>query len=841
AATYGDEQNHVQLGAKNLSILGAGVGATIIKADSSTDLVLPAGSLTSPTMEVHRCSMAFNLGTGRTYLRDLTLDQGFSLPSTGRANCLWVGGGADVECDNVEFTNARANPISGAQRPVAINIRGENAGDQCVVTLRHCLVHEYGKNGIVAFYNAHLSMDDCRVEGYNEAILGLAAQNGIQATFGASCELRRCTVNDNWYTPYTVTATGFLGFDPGSPVIIEDCNFGNCQSAIYVFSGEATPLALTGSITRNHVHAAYNAVVVSNVQGLSIAGNSFGINRAGVADDAWDDAGSNTWDGNYFSSLSAPGAYAIPGGGGSTDSNAQPFMAGFGADVVTAMTAGCSPVDMAVGQFNGDSQPDFAALCVNGSPSVDVGLNSGGSFTVTNVPFGVSAGNPVAICTGEFNGAPGLDIAVLTANIPPALTENKVYVFANNGSGGFSLLHTHTIAGGTTPSGIAAGDFTGDGVADIAVSDSGSAGFIAGSATVLANNGTGTTFTASSLAGGFTAACRDVTVGDLVGSGALDIAVVEGDATTGKVHVFVGNGTGGFTPNAGSPLACELNPQQVLAADVEGDGDTDLLVTATRDAFGLGDGGLNVFANDGGTFTRELHRVDRGPTHIAAGDFGNDDDPDTVRRDVALVNPIAGSISVLGQWSDAGAGTGGIAAAGVLPTGIAIADADGDTFGDLFYCDAAAGAVVVRLGVAEARVDIYGTGTPGRAGRVPDLYAIGVPALPTQPSPTFGLGLRNARPFSVAVIAAGLAPAAQTSINDLLLDIGSIGATWIVVTTVSGTAAVPLPFPGSPSYFGLPFYFQAGVFDSDGSDAFILGGPFPGLAMTNGLKVRIGQ
>ncbi|MCR9245734.1 MAG: FG-GAP-like repeat-containing protein [bacterium] len=829
AATYGDEQNHVQLGAIDLTIVGAGVGQTIIKAHSSTDIMLPAGFVATPTMDPHRCCIALS-GAGETVLRDLTLDQGFSMPSSGRGYCLWVGGGADADLDNVECINARADPINGIQGPLGVNIRGDGVADQVRVAMRRCSVSEYGKGGVVANFDAHLMMDDCSVTGFNHAFLGLAAQNCVQVSRGASCEIRRCTFTDSWYDPSGTVATGVLLFDSATPTIVENCDFGNCQVGIYVFG---TPATITGKISRNRVHTAQFAIYVANISGFDITENAFGINLSGNDNDAGDDVGGNTWDGNYYSSQSAAGSYAIPGAGAVTDANAQPFMPGFSGDSVTNLPVGCSPVDLVVGEWSGDTQPDFAALCQNGSPSVAVGLNSSGTFGVTNVPFGNASGNPVAICSGEFNGAAGVDLAVLTANVPPATTENKVYVFANDGSGNFSLLHTHTIVGGTTPSGIAAGDVDGDSVDDLAVSDSGSAGFIAGSATVLANDGTGTGWTASSLAGGFTVACRDVAIGDFVGGAGLDVAVTEGDAATGNLHLFEGDGLGGFVVNGASPVAVAANAQQVLAADVEGDGDTDLLVTAFRDAFGLGDGGLNVLVNDGaGAFQNELYFTDRGPTRIAAGDLGADADPDTQRRDVALISPIAGSVSVLGGWSDVGAGTGGIAAFGVLPTGVGLADVSGDGFEDLLYADAAAGTVVTRLGAPEARADTYGAGTAGFEGRVPDLYPVGNPALPTQPSPTFGLGLRNARPLSIAVIAAGLS-SLPIAPGALLID--SIGATWVVLTDVQGTAAVPLPFPATPVVLGLPVYCQAGVFDADGSDAF-----FPGIALTNGLKLRIG-
>ncbi|MCA8975820.1 MAG: VCBS repeat-containing protein [Planctomycetes bacterium] len=831
AGTFGNEQNHVQLGTKNLTLVGAGVGLTIVKAHSSTDIMLPAGTLASPTSETHRCSIALQ-GSARVDLRDMTLDQGFSMPSSGRGYCLWIGGGADSECDNVEFTNARANPINGIQGPLGVNVRGDGTADTTNLTMRNCLVHEYGKGGVVANYDAHLVMDDCRVDGFNHAWLGLAAQNCVQVSRGATCELRRCTITDSWYDPTSVVATGILIYEPGPSIVIEDCNLGNCQVGIYVFA--LSPMATTGVIARNRIATAQYGFYVLDVSGLTVTGNSFGCNFAGSVDDAWDDGSGNTYAGNWYSSVTSAGPHTLPGTAGSSDATAMPYVNGFGTAVATALPAGYSPVDLAVGDFDGDGKVDFAALCLGPTPSLAIGTNTGAGFSVVNIPFGSSAGQPVALAVGEFNGAAGPDVAVLTANVPPSLTENKVWVFGNDTLGNLSLAHTHTIAGATAPSGIAAADVDGDGVDDVAFSDAGSAGFIPGSAGVLVNNGTGTGFAAVALTAAYTAACRDVTLGDLDGDTDIDVAVVEGDATSGKLHLFAGDGLGGFTAFGASPLTLSNNPQQALAADVEGDGDVDVLVTSTRDAFGLDAGGVDALINDGaGAFTSSLYWVDRGPTALAAGDLDKDADPDTLRLDAVCANPIAGSVSVLGGWNDFGPGSGGIAVAGALPVAVAIADTSGDGVGDLLYADAAAGTVVVVPGVPTARVDRYGAGSAGTSGRVPDLYPVGAPALPTQPNATFGLGLRNARPLAIAVIAAGLSPLPITPGGLLIND---IGATWLIVTNVQGRAAVPLPFPATPLVLGFPIYCQAGVFDANGTEAF-----FPGIATTNGLKIRIGQ
>lgn len=829
AATYGDEQGIVLLGSKDLSLIGAGVGQTILKAHSTLDTTLPAGTLATPSNEAHRCALALQ-GSGNIYVRDLTLDQGFSVPSTGRAYSLWVGGGADAVLDHVECVNARANPINGIQSPLGVNVRGDGGADLTNVTLRGCLVHEYGKGGIAVNYDAHLSMDDCIVRGNPHADVPLAAQNGVQISRGATAEVRRTTVLNHWYDPASYTATGMLIFDAGAGIVIEDCSLGGNESGIYFYSSTAS--AIPATVRRNVVHCSQFAWVNFGATGLDVRENVFAITEAGVNNDAYDTAAAgNTYDGNWYSSQDMPGVYAIPGGA-SVDNNAKPFANGYGASVATALPAGHAPIDIVLADLGGDSAKDFAALCQGASPALAVGLNTAGTFGVVSVPFGNSMGDPVAVVAGEFDGAPGLDLAALTVNVPPATAENKVYVFGNDGSGAFSLLAVHAL-GGTAASGIAAGDVSGDGIDDLVVTDAGSAGLTPGAATVLVNDGTGLVMTPTALAGGFAVACRAAAIADVDEDTIADVVVVEGDAVTGLVHVLLGDGVGGYAPAAGSPLACSSNPNRVIVADVEGDGDPDVLVSASVDAFGLTEGAVDVFGNEAGELLRIVYKVDHGPAALVIGDLDDDDDPDTVRRDVAVVNRTASTISVLGSWTGYGPARGGVVAAGTTLSGVGLADVDGDGFGDVVYCDAAAGEVVVLAGVPTARADNYGRGTAGTRGLLANLYPVGAPAVPTVGNATFGFGLRNVRPFSIAVIAAGLNPAPITPGGILVTD---LGATWAAVTNFQGRAAVPLPIPPTPALAGVAVYGQAGVFDPAGNETVL-----DGLVVSNGLKVRIGN
>jgi hypothetical protein len=68
------------------------------------------------------------------------------------------------------------------------------------------------------------------------------------------------------------------------------------------------------------------------------------------------------------------------------------------------------PVDVAVGDFNGDRQLDLAVV-INGSETVSILLGHGdGSFSApTDFPAGFG---PASVAVGDFNGDGRLDLAV---------------------------------------------------------------------------------------------------------------------------------------------------------------------------------------------------------------------------------------------------------------------------------------------------------------------------------------------------------------------------------------------------------------------------------------------
>jgi M6 family metalloprotease-like protein len=313
------------------------------------------------------------------------------------------------------------------------------------------------------------------------------------------------------------------------------------------------------------------------------------------------------------------------------------------------------------------------------------------SFTVNrpkpSTGFTAAAGSPPAtgaepssIAVGDFNGDGIPDLATANRN------SYNVTVLLGNGSGGFTPAPGSPFAAGTYPLSIAVGDFNGDGIQDLAVANSGSSDM-----TILLGNGSGgfTPAAASPIAAG--ALPLFVAVGDFNGDGIPDLATANSGSSS--VSVLLGDGSGGFIPALNSPFATGVDPTSVAVGDFNGDGKQDLAVAN-------GAGGVTVLLGDGtGDFTAASgspFAAGSGPYFIAVADFNGDGKPDLVVPDYG-----GNTVAVL-----LGVGSGGFTAApgspfsaGAEPTAAAVGDFNGDGVPDLAISDeGGANNVVVLLG-----------------------------------------------------------------------------------------------------------------------------------------------
>jgi FG-GAP-like repeat/FlgD Ig-like domain len=114
---------------------------------------------------------------------------------------------------------------------------------------------------------------------------------------------------------------------------------------------------------------------------------------------------------------------------------------------------------------------------------------------------------------------------------------------------------------------------------------------------------------------------HDVAIADFDGDGSLDVVV--SNPETDSLTVLYGTGDGGLT-RRGSAIATLHLPEEILATDLDGDGDPDLV--ATTGPPGYPDDQI-VFHLNGGLGVMGppmIRRVGPGPTSLVAGDFDGD-------------------------------------------------------------------------------------------------------------------------------------------------------------------------------------------------------------------------
>jgi hypothetical protein len=281
--------------------------------------------------------------------------------------------------------------------------------------------------------------------------------------------------------------------------------------------------------------------------------------------------------------------------------------------------------NVAVGDFNGDGKIDLA-ISMPDTNEVQVLLGNGdGSFTPL-APISVPAG-VFKVGTADFNGDGKIDLVV---------TAFELTVLLGNGDGTFTAEPSIPITGGAAAAAV--GDFNGDGIPDLAVADNGSE-FAPSSVTILLGKGDGT-FTQVPESPATGVEPLSIAVGDFNGDGILDLAVTnlnDGNPIPGTVTILIGKGNGFFRPTAESPVTGPV-PYSVAVADFNGDGKADLAVA------NAGNNTITILLGRGdGSFVSPVSpATGTDPVFAAVGDFNGDGVPD-----LAAACNTANSVTVL--------------------------------------------------------------------------------------------------------------------------------------------------------------------------------------------------
>lgn len=209
---------------------------------------------------------------------------------------------------------------------------------------------------------------------------------------------------------------------------------------------------------------------------------------------------------------------------------------------------GTRPTGVAVADFNGDRNLDFA-VSNQGSNSVSVFLGTGlGSFNAA-VNY-TTASSPAGVAVGDFNGDQKPDLVVANGG------NNSVSVLLGTGTGSFAGVTN--FAAGTNPSSVTVGDFNADQKLDLVVTNQSTS-----SVSVLLGNGAGNFGAPATAPAG--ANPSSVAVGDFNGDQRPDLAVTN---TTAGVSVLLASGTGSF--GAPTSYSAGMSPRTVAVGDVNG-------------------------------------------------------------------------------------------------------------------------------------------------------------------------------------------------------------------------------------------------------------------------------
>jgi FG-GAP-like repeat len=531
---------------------------------------------------------------------------------------------------------------------------------------------------------------------------------------------------------------------------------------------------------------------------------------------------------------------------------------------------GISPVEVHIGDFNGDGKPDVvvAASCslfsgngssgisncpANGSAVVVYLGNGDGTFGApivsgANLPPGIRS-----LVVGDFNGDGKLDVAAAADCLSGQdCSAGTVSILLGNGDGTFTQSSQYPLNGVVGQAGtLGVGDFNGDGRLDLVVGiecyNIPTNGCAVGSVSIYLGNGDGTLASPTSYSTVGNTALLPV-VGDFNGDGKLDVIAGSafasgGNTSNSSLTVLLGNGDGTFIQPVNDQVTLPFSSLDAITmGDLNSDGKLDLVLTSYYGsvdvALGNGDGS---FQTPSAISTALSYLLDS-----QVIDLNHDGHPDIVVSAQGATGSLQNGVQVL--LND---GTGNFVPASVYGLGgtggqalLATSDFNDDGNADLILASVSSGggdgSLSILLGNGNGTMQaatilnqilgtVYATITADVNGDgIPDLVeSVYVPSNGNQGGILVFLGTGNGQYAAPTLYTAGVTTASGlvagdfnkdgkidiAAVNDCLDDSCAQGGVTILVGNGDGTFQSPVSY-GTGGQYSLALV--TGDFNGDG-------------------------
>jgi hypothetical protein len=326
---------------------------------------------------------------------------------------------------------------------------------------------------------------------------------------------------------------------------------------------------------------------------------------------------------------------------------------------------------VAVADFNGDTLPDIAVTVAATYPRVLIG-NGTGSFTLASDQNTTYLTTPPSLrmLSADFNGDSKRDLEIVESS--SSYPYGQPFILFGVGNATFDLPTSIN----SDP--VLIGDFNNDGRSDMIAMSNGSISVWLGQSNE--------TFSQVLTTPNYPT-YPVLAIGDINHDGKLDAITQES-----SLRVWLGNGNGTFTQgNLINNSSQSRNTELAVVADIDGDGNADLVTLPYPNSGGLLLPLTIYYGNGNGTFQAPISFwVSRAYTQLAVADINKDNKPDLIFSD-------GGGIAVMMGLGTRAFGPEQHLVAGQHITGLTAMDVNGDGFPDIVAANSTGTTVVVLL------------------------------------------------------------------------------------------------------------------------------------------------